>query len=113
MRCARATPVGLMSDVRARYGTPPTYLCMQMSSCARRARRLSIKRRSFLPKPRCRLGYVKKIRAKLWARRAKGGKMKKTLLITALIISSIAGAAEKSKEPEKTGAAKEVKTASG
>ena len=39
--------------------------------------------------------------------------MKKTLLISALTISSIAFAAEKSKEPEKTGAAKEVKTASG
>jgi len=39
--------------------------------------------------------------------------MTKTLVITALAISSIAYAADKSKQPEKAGAANEVKTASG
>ena len=39
--------------------------------------------------------------------------MTKTLVLTALAISSIAGAQDKSKPPEKAGAAKEVKTASG
>ncbi len=39
--------------------------------------------------------------------------MTKTLVITALAISSLACASDKSKQPEKTAAAKEVKTASG
>ena len=39
--------------------------------------------------------------------------MKKTLVIMALAISSLVCASEKSKEPEKAGAAKELKTASG
>jgi len=39
--------------------------------------------------------------------------MTKTLVITALAISSIAYAADKSKQPEKAGATNEVKTASG
>ena len=39
--------------------------------------------------------------------------MTKTLVLTVLGICSIAGAQDKSKQPEKAGAAKEVKTASG
>ena len=39
--------------------------------------------------------------------------MTKTLVMTALAVSSIAYAADKSKQPEKAGAANEVKTASG
>jgi len=39
--------------------------------------------------------------------------MTKTLVLTVLAISSIAGAQDKPKQPEKAGAAKEVKTASG